>query len=279
MTDNDEFNVAANIMIPIENPEGSRNMTDIQNEEKMAHMQQELEILREELCQVRDLTKLSATTFPTFKMPIYFPKDDLPADLPNQPEQTQHALAHGRVPPASLTPVRTIPDLPNCDPTIPTMQKLLGAQVAAPYEPHVPPVYATGAPTFQRHLPLISHMRSINMQKWRKMLDINVSLGYKSPKFDMYDGKGDPHAYLRVYCDKLVGVGRNKKQRMMLFIRSLFGEALTWYTRQDPRKWRDWQEMDDDFMNHFRFNTEITAERFLLNNIQKKPFENFQEYA
>ncbi|KAH0773656.1 hypothetical protein KY290_010793 [Solanum tuberosum] len=96
MIDKDEFNAAVNIMIPIKNPEGSRNMKDIQNEEKMAHMEQELEILREELCQVRDLDKLLATTFPTFKTPIYFTKVDLPsAYLPNQPEQTQHALTHG----------------------------------------------------------------------------------------------------------------------------------------------------------------------------------------
>ena len=89
MTDKDDSNAAANIMIPIENPEGSRTMMDIHNEEKMAHMEQELELLREELRQVRDLAKLSATTFPTFKMPIYFAKADLPsADLPNQPEQT-----------------------------------------------------------------------------------------------------------------------------------------------------------------------------------------------
>ncbi|KAH0714826.1 hypothetical protein KY284_007731 [Solanum tuberosum] len=76
MTDKDDFNAAANIMIPIENPECSRDMIDIQNGEKMAHMEQELEILREELRQVRDLAKLSATTFPTFKTPIYFAKAD-----------------------------------------------------------------------------------------------------------------------------------------------------------------------------------------------------------
>ncbi|KAG5571607.1 hypothetical protein H5410_061373 [Solanum commersonii] len=95
MTDKDNFNAATNIMIPIENPEGSRNMIYIQNEEKMARMEQELEILREELRQVQDLAKLSATTFPTFKMPIYFAKADLPsADLTNQREKTQHAPAH-----------------------------------------------------------------------------------------------------------------------------------------------------------------------------------------
>lgn len=90
MTDKDEFNAAANIMIPIENPIGSQNMIDIQNGKKMARMEQELEILREELCQLRDLAKLSATTFLTFKTPIYFAKADLrSANLPNHPEQTQ----------------------------------------------------------------------------------------------------------------------------------------------------------------------------------------------
>ncbi|KAG5620497.1 hypothetical protein H5410_005715 [Solanum commersonii] len=106
-----------------------------------------------------------------------------------------------------------------------------------------------------------------------------MTVGYKPPKFVMFDGIGDPHAYLREYCDKLVGVGRNEKLRMKLFIRSLSGETLTWYTRQDPRKWRDWQEMAKDFMTRFRFNIEITANIFSLANIQKKPSENFQQYA
>ncbi|KAH0645165.1 hypothetical protein KY284_033049 [Solanum tuberosum] len=110
------------MMILIENPEGSRNMIDIQNEEKVARMGQELKILREELRQVRDLAKLSATTFLTFKMPIYFTKVDLPSvDLPNQPEQTQHTPTHGRFPLASPTATRTVLDLSNHDPTIPTM--------------------------------------------------------------------------------------------------------------------------------------------------------------
>ncbi|KAH0765052.1 hypothetical protein KY285_000923 [Solanum tuberosum] len=106
-----------------------------------------------------------------------------------------------------------------------------------------------------------------------------MSVGYKPPKFDIFDGKGDPHMHLRAYCDKLDSVWRNEKLRMEFFIRSLSGEALAWYTRQDPRKWRDWQEMVEDFTNCIRFNTEITADKFLLANIQKKQSENFQEYA
>ncbi|XP_059294462.1 36.4 kDa proline-rich protein-like [Lycium ferocissimum] len=35
--------------------------------------------------------------------------------------------------------------------------------------------------------------------------DIELPAGYKVPKFDMFDGKGNPRAHLRSYCDKLVG--------------------------------------------------------------------------
>nr|XP_033516952.1 uncharacterized protein LOC117281219 [Nicotiana tomentosiformis] len=109
--------------------------------------------------------------------------------------------------------------------------------------------------------------------------DVDMPERYKPPKFDIFYGIGDPHAHLRVYCDKLVGVGKNEKLRMKLLIRSLNGEALTWYTRQYPRNWRVWKEMDEDSMNRFRFNTEINPDRFALVNLQKKPSESFQEYA
>ncbi|KAH0642432.1 hypothetical protein KY290_034025 [Solanum tuberosum] len=80
---------------------------------------------------------------------IYFAKADSPSvDLPNQPEQTQHTPTHGRFPPTSPTASRTVPDLSNHDPTIPTIQQILGAHVVAPYEPHVPPIDAARAPTF-----------------------------------------------------------------------------------------------------------------------------------
>ncbi|XP_070036752.1 uncharacterized protein [Nicotiana tomentosiformis] len=109
--------------------------------------------------------------------------------------------------------------------------------------------------------------------------DVDTPAGYKPPKLNIFDGTSDPHAHLRAYCDKLLGVGRNEKLRMKLFIRSLTGEALTWYTRHDPQNWRTWQDMANDFMNRLLLNREITPDRFALVNLQKKPSESFQEYA
>lgn len=95
----------------------------------------------------------------------------------------------------------------------------------------------------------------------------------------MFDGKDDPYAHLREYRDKLVGVGRNEKLRMQLFIWSLSGKALTWYTRQVPHKWRDWQQVVEDIITHFSLNTEISVDRFSLVIIHNQPSENLEKYA
>ncbi|KAK6796258.1 hypothetical protein RDI58_003959 [Solanum bulbocastanum] len=159
------------------------------------------------------------------------------------------------------------------------MQQILGAHVATLYESHGPPLYTVVAPTFTMpavvNVPyevdeyakmekgarlkedasinaqchgLIKALKILQVTRGTKSLDyddlciqpdINIPVGYKPPKFYIFDRKGDPHAHLRAYCDKLVSVGRNEKLRMKLFIQSLFGEGLAWYTRQVPQKWQD----------------------------------------
>nr|XP_033515731.1 uncharacterized protein LOC117280156 [Nicotiana tomentosiformis] len=110
-------------------------------------------------------------------------------------------------------------------------------------------------------------MKNIHVARGSKSLDyddlcihpdVDMSIGYKPPNVDIIDGTGDPHAHLRAYCDMLVGVGRNEKLRMKLFMRILTVEAHTCYTRQDP---------------------ETRESGFTLVNLQKKSSESFQEYA
>ncbi|XP_070040831.1 uncharacterized protein [Nicotiana tomentosiformis] len=106
--------------------------------------------------------------------------------------------------------------------------------------------------------------------------EVDLPIGCKPPMFDTFDRTGDPHAHIRAYYNKLVGEGRNAKLRMKLFIRSMTGESHTWYTQQDPRNWRTWQDMAEDFMNCFRFNIEITPNRFVLVNLQKHYLSRFK---
>ncbi|KAG5606629.1 hypothetical protein H5410_028121 [Solanum commersonii] len=79
--------------------------------------------------------------------------------------------------------------------------------------------------------------------------DVELPEGYKLPKFELFNGIGDPKAHLRMYCDKLVGVGRDERILMKLFMRSLTRETLSWYIEQDPRKWDEWVDMATNFMN------------------------------
>ena len=66
---------------------------------------------------------------------------------------------------------------------------------------------------------------------------------------------------------------------MELFMRSLTGEALSWYIEQDSRKWIKWVDMATDFMNRFGFNIENAPDWFYIQNLKKKPSESFREYA
>ncbi|XP_070029271.1 uncharacterized protein [Nicotiana sylvestris] len=95
----------------------------------------------------------------------------------------------------------------------------------------------------------------------------------------MFNGTGDPKVHLRTYCDNLVRVGKDEKIRMKLFMRSLIGDALSWYISQNPKKWSNWVSIASDFMDQFRFNTENTPDIFYIQNLKKKPTETFCEYA
>ncbi|XP_010314424.2 uncharacterized protein [Solanum lycopersicum] len=109
--------------------------------------------------------------------------------------------------------------------------------------------------------------------------DVELPEGYKLPKFETFNGIGDPKAHLRMYCDKLVGVGRDEMILMKLFMRSLTGENLSWYIEHDLRKWIKWVDMATDFMNRFGFNIENAPDWFYIQNLKKKPSESFREYA
>ncbi|KAM3290114.1 hypothetical protein P3S67_018403 [Capsicum chacoense] len=80
-----------------------------------------------------------------------------------------------------------------------------------------------------RHLEGNKGIKGLNYEDLCVHPDVELLEGYKPPKFELYNGTGDPKVHLRVYFDKLAGVGKNEKIQIKLFMRSLMGEALTWY--------------------------------------------------
>ncbi|XP_070033764.1 uncharacterized protein [Nicotiana tomentosiformis] len=109
--------------------------------------------------------------------------------------------------------------------------------------------------------------------------DVQLPAGFKMPKFDLYDGHGDPVAHLRGFCSKMRGAGGKDELLMAYFSQSLSGAALEWYTRQDASRWYIWDDLAQAFAQHFQYNIDIVPDRLSLTKIEKKPGESFREYG
>ena len=94
--------------------------------------------------------------------------------------------------------------------------------------------------------------------------NLDLPEGLKVPKFVTFNGTGNPLAHLKVYCDQLVGVGKNEALLMRLFGRSLNGEALEWLTSQELKQSKSWNALAKDFTERFGHNVEDAPDRYYL---------------
>ncbi|XP_016570771.1 uncharacterized protein LOC107868603 [Capsicum annuum] len=278
-------------------------------DERILLLEQQLETLRGELHQGRDLAHPSVAT--QRRPPIF---SSLESPIPKQYQSAQPPLTTiGLTNPSSpFTPINShrFPYFTPHPNVVTSSRDIQQINYATFRELYMSPICVTETPTFTipaksrflmnsrtkeqndiivnklRHLK--QAMTDLQETQVNEHLDyedlcihpdVDLPVGFKPPKFCLFNEIGDPHTYLRAYSNKFFGIGNNEKLIMKLFIRSLSGEALAWYTKQDPCHWLKWSNMAKDFMNRFKFNTEIAPDRLSLISIQKKPSESFQEYA
>ncbi|KAK4733624.1 hypothetical protein R3W88_007885 [Solanum pinnatisectum] len=92
---------------------------------------------------------------------------------------------------------------------------------------------------------------------------VHLPVGFKTPKFEKYDGHRDPIAHLKRYYNQLRGADGKEELLMAYFRESLH----TWYY------------LAQFFMQQFQYNIDIVPNRSTLANTRKKTTENFREYA
>ncbi|KAH0745156.1 hypothetical protein KY285_001157 [Solanum tuberosum] len=109
--------------------------------------------------------------------------------------------------------------------------------------------------------------------------NVDLPTGYSVPKFNTFNGKGNPVSHLKDYCSRLIGIGHVEAIRMRLFIQSLSGLALSWFTKQDFSKWHTWEDMAHDFVKQYEFNNGDDLHIADLLKVKKLSHESFQEYA
>ncbi|XP_019242213.1 PREDICTED: uncharacterized protein LOC109222301 [Nicotiana attenuata] len=121
--------------------------------------------------------------------------------------------------------------------------------------------------------------KSVSFNELCMFPHVHLPSGFKTPKFDKYDGHGDPVAHLKRYCNQLRGEGGKEELLMAYFGESFTGIASEWFIDQDISHWHVWNDMAQDFVQQFQYNIDIVPDRSSLVNIKKKPIESFREYA
>ncbi|XP_070015876.1 uncharacterized protein [Nicotiana sylvestris] len=108
---------------------------------------------------------------------------------------------------------------------------------------------------------------------------IHLPASFKMPKFEKYNGHGDPIAHLKGYCNQLRGAGGKEELLMAYFGESLTGIASEWHTNQEITHWHMWDDMARDFVRQFQYNVDIAPDKNSLSNLKKKTAESFRKYA
>ncbi|PHT61262.1 hypothetical protein T459_34888 [Capsicum annuum] len=106
---------------------------------------------------------------------------------------------------------------------------------------------------------------------------VYLPFGFKMPKFEKYDGQGDPVAHLRRYCDQLRGAGGKEELLLAYFNESLSGLASEWFVDQDIDKWISWDDLANEFVQQFQYNVELIPNEKYLTNLKKKSTKTFRE--
>ncbi|XP_070020381.1 uncharacterized protein [Nicotiana sylvestris] len=82
-------------------------------------------------------------------------------------------------------------------------------------------------------------LKSVSFSDLCMFPHIHLPRGFKTPKFEKYDGHGDPITHLKRYCNQLRGAGGKEELLMAYFGESLVGKKPTESFREYAIKWRE----------------------------------------
>ncbi|RVW92012.1 Retrovirus-related Pol polyprotein from transposon 17.6 [Vitis vinifera] len=84
---------------------------------------------------------------------------------------------------------------------------------------------------------------------------------FKMPEIERYTGIGCPRIHLRLYSTVMRAHGLDKAQMIMLFPMSLSGATQRWFASLDVSRRRTWDDLAQEFLRQFAFNTVIDVSR------------------
>ncbi|XP_071939912.1 uncharacterized protein [Coffea arabica] len=109
--------------------------------------------------------------------------------------------------------------------------------------------------------------------------NVQLPVGFKTPKFNKYDGTGNPKTHLRLFANKLGKPVDDENLPLRLFPESLEGDALDWYSNLKPDEVKTWLDLSNAFIRQYEYNCELAPTRTTLEGTKRRPSEDHKTYA
>ncbi|KAK4409604.1 hypothetical protein Sango_0033400 [Sesamum angolense] len=74
-----------------------------------------------------------------------------------------------------------------------------------------------------------------------------MPMGYQPPKFQQFDGKGNPKQHVAHFVETCNNAGTYGDHLVKQFVRSLKGNAFDWYTDLEAGSIDGWEQLEQEF--------------------------------
>ncbi|XP_057806878.1 uncharacterized protein LOC131021637 [Salvia miltiorrhiza] len=106
---------------------------------------------------------------------------------------------------------------------------------------------------------------------------LKMPIGYQPPKFQQFDGKGNPKQHVAHFMETCNDAGTYGDYLVKQFVRSLKDNAFDWYVNLEPNSIDSWGQMQKEFLNRF-YSTRRTVSIVELTNSKQWKEESVIDY-
>ncbi|KAK9677082.1 hypothetical protein RND81_11G120500 [Saponaria officinalis] len=117
-----------------------------------------------------------------------------------------------------------------------------------------------------------------DIKPYSKRIDyLRMPIGYQPPKFQQFDGKGNPKQHIAHVIETCNTAGSEDDLVVKQFVRSLKGIAFDWYTDLSVESIDSWDQMEQEFLNRF-YSTRRVVRMTKLTNTKQWKYEAVIDY-
>ena len=101
---------------------------------------------------------------------------------------------------------------------------------------------------------------------------------FRMPDIERYTGIGCPRIHLRLYSTVIRAHGLDEPQMITLFPLSLSGAAQRWLASLESSRRRTWDDLAQEFLRQFSFNTVVDVSRRELEALRQRTEESASSF-